>query len=528
MNKVLISDKLNELAVEIFKKNGVEVDYKPGLSAEELAKIIDQYHGLAVRSSTKVTPEILDKAKNLKVIGRAGIGVDNIDVKAATAKGVIVMNTPFGNSITTAEHAIAMMFALARNIPQASQSTHEGKWEKSRFMGTELYAKTLGIIGCGNIGQIVAQRAIGLDMKVIAYDPYLSNDKAEEIGISKLDLPELLAQSDFITLHTPLNDKTRNILNEKTLGQTKKGVCIINCARGGLINEKDLKKLLDSGHIAGAALDVYEVEPAKDNILFGHENVICTPHLGASTNEAQINVAIQVAEQMSDYLTKGAIINALNMPSISEEDAPRLAPYMSLCRQLGSFAGQITQNAIESVRIEYRGSVANLDTRPLSSVLIAHFLSPQLDHVNMVNAREIANTRGIEISETKIEEEKDFISSIKLAVTSNQRKRDITGTLFAGREPRIVGVEGVPIEAKLSKNMLFIRNQDKPGVIGRIGTVLGQAKENIADFRLGRKPESNEAVCLVSLDRAPADQTLRTLEEDPDIQLIRSLHFESE
>ena len=525
MTKVLISDKLNKLAIEIFEKNDIEVDFKPGLSAEELADIIGQYDGLAIRSATKVTENLLAKADRLRVVGRAGIGVDNVDIKGATAKGVVVMNTPFGNSITTAEHAIAMMFSLARQIPQANESTHAGKWEKSKFMGVELYAKTLGIIGCGNIGQIVADRAIGLEMNVVAFDPFLSEEKAEEMGIKKVDLDTLLARADFITLHTPLNDQTRNILNKDTLAKTKQGVRIVNCARGGLINEADLKDALDSGHIAGAALDVFEQEPAKENALFNHPEVVCTPHLGASTTEAQVNVAIQVAEQMSDYLTTGAVSNALNMPSISAEDAPKLRPYMKLSEQLGSFAGQITENAIQTVKIEYRGAVADLDTRPLSSVITAHLLKPQLDHVNMVNAMDIANARGIEVSETKTRDENNFITSITLTVKTDVRERDVTGTLFAGKEPRIVRIEGVPIEAALSQDMLFIRNNDTPGVIGQVGTLLGESGQNIADFRLGRALNGDNAVCLVSLDAEIPEDVLKKLAANEDIVQVRPLKF---
>ena len=528
-NKVLISDKLNPLAVEIFEKNGIEVDFKPGLSAEELSGLIANYDGLAIRSATTVTADILSKAQKLRVVGRAGIGTDNIDKTAATAKGVIVMNTPYGNSITTAEHAIAMMFALARQIPQANQSTHDGKWEKSKFMGVELYAKTLGVIGCGNIGAIVAGRARALEMNVIAFDPFLTDERAEELGIQKVSLEDLLDRADFITLHTPLTDQTRNILNKDTLARTKKGVRIINCARGGLIDEAALKEALDCGHVAGAALDVFEVEPAKDNPLFGHPNVICTPHLGASTTEAQVNVAIQVAEQMSDYLTNGAVTNALNMPSISAEDAPKLKPYMALSEQIGSFAGQITENAIKTIRIEYRGTVAGLDSRPLNAIVIANLLRPQLEDINMVNALSAAKARGIEILETKSDDDQDFSTAMTLSVITDKRERSITGTLFAGKQPRIVQIEGVPVEAALTRHMLFIRNLDRPGVIGRIGSILGEAGHNIADFRLGRADDpdqaQNSAICLVSLDKDISPDLLNTLIADPDITMVRQLKF---
>ena len=343
MPKVLISDVMSVRAEAVFKERGIEVDVITGMDPQELKNCIGEYHGLAVRSSTKVDEEIVAAAKKLKVIGRAGIGVDNIDVSAASARGIVVMNTPFGNSITTAEHAIAMMFALARDIPLASASTHSGKWEKSNFMGVELTAKTLGIIGCGNIGAIVADRALGLKMKVIAYDPYLSIERASEIGIEKIELNELFMRSDFISLHTPMTDATKGIINADALARMKDGVRIINCARGGLINEPDLKVAIETGKVSGAGIDVFEVEPALDNILFGLDKVIATPHLGASTDEAQVNVAIQVAEQLSDYLNDGTVINSINMPSVSAEDATKLAPYLELAEQIGSFAGQVTE-----------------------------------------------------------------------------------------------------------------------------------------------------------------------------------------
>ena len=377
MVKVLISDKLDPLAVEIFEKNGIDVDFKPGLSPEEQLEIIDQYDGLAVRSATKATPEMIKAGKNLKVIGRAGIGVDNIDIPTATENGVVVMNTPFGNSITTAEHAIAMMFALARQIPQANESTHQGKWEKKKFMGTELYNKVLGVIGCGNIGGIAASRGVGLQMNVIAFDPFLTEERAAELGVQKVELDELLERADFITIHVPKNEHTSNLINKDSIAKMKDGVRIINCARGGIINEADLKDALESGKVAGAALDVFEEEPAKDNILFGMENVVCTPHLGAATTEAQVNVAIQVAEQMSDYLLNGAVTNALNMASISAEDAPRLKPYLKLAEQLGSFAGQITEHAIQKIEIEYEGTITDVNTDPITSTLLATLLGQQ-------------------------------------------------------------------------------------------------------------------------------------------------------
>jgi D-3-phosphoglycerate dehydrogenase len=525
MPKVLISDKMHKLAEDIFRARGVDVDVKTGLKPDELKAIIGTYDGLAIRSSTTVTPEILEAATNLKVVGRAGIGVDNVDIKAATSKGVIVMNTPFGNSITTAEHAIAMMFALARDIPQASASTHAGKWEKNKFMGVELYNKTLGVIGCGNIGSIVADRARGLKMNVLAYDPFLSDDKAIELGVKKVELEELFAESDFITLHVPKNEKTKGIVNKDSIAKMKKGVRIINCARGGLIVEADLKAALDSGHIAGAALDVFDVEPATENPLFGHEKLICTPHLGASTDEAQVNVAIQVAEQIADYLMTGAVVNALNTPSISAEDAPRLRPYLKLAEQLGSFAGQITDSGIKSVNISYEGTVSELNVKPLTAAVVASLLKTVSDSVNMVNAVPIAESKGIQISETKSGSQKDFRSLITVTIQSENRTRSVAGTLFTGREPRIVNIEGVPVEAALAKDMLFIRNEDQPGLIGALGTILGNAKQNISDFRLGRIDSGDSAVCLISLDAPLSDNLFKEVSNLPQVKMAKRLSF---
>ncbi len=527
MPKVLISDKMNKLAEDIFRARGVEVDVKTGLKPDELKAIIGEYDGLAIRSSTTVTPEIIEAAKNLKVVGRAGIGVDNVDIKAATAAGVIVMNTPFGNSITTAEHAIAMMFALARDIPQASESTHLGKWEKNKFMGVELYNKTLGLIGCGNIGSIVADRAIGLKMNVVAYDPFLSDEKAVELGVKKVELDQLFTEADFITLHVPKNEKTKGIINKDSIAKMKKGVRIINCARGGLIVEADLKDALDSGKVGGAALDVFDVEPAtKDTTpLLGHEKIICTPHLGASTDEAQVNVAIQVAEQIADYLMTGAVTNALNTPSISAEDAPRLRYYMKLAEQLGSLAGQITEEPIKRVDISFEGTVTELNVKPLVQVVVANLLKAQMDTVNMVNAMTIAESRGVQVSESRSATSKEHRSLIAVTVETEKGKRTISGTLFTGREPRIVNIEGVPLEAALAKNMLLIRNEDKPGLIGGLGTILGNAKQNIADFRLGRTEDGNSAVCLVTLDAPLSDALFTEVSNLPQVKTAKRLTF---
>src|SRR6202000_2786804 len=401
MPKVLIADKLSPAAVAIFKERGVEADSITGLSKEELLKIVDQYDGIAIRSATKITADVIKAAKKLKVIGRAGIGVDNVDIPAATAAGVIVMNTPFGNSITTAEHAISLMLALARELPAANASTQAGKWEKNRFMGVEITGKVLGLIGAGNIGSIVADRAKGLKMRVIAYDPFLSADRAQELGVEKVELNDLLARADFITLHVPMTPETKNILSAEALAKTKKGVRIINCARGGLIDETALRAAIDNGHVAGAALDVFAVEPAKENVLFGSDKVIATPHLGASTNEPQQNVALQVAEQISDYLLTGAITNALNMPSISASEAQKVGPWIALAERLGSFAGQLTGTSLTGVEIVYEGTPSTLNTRALTQAALNGLLKPMLAEGNMVNAPVIAKERGVKVSQTR-------------------------------------------------------------------------------------------------------------------------------
>jgi D-3-phosphoglycerate dehydrogenase / 2-oxoglutarate reductase len=525
MPKVLIADELSAHAVAIFRQRGVEVDVRTGLKPPELKAAIADYDGLAVRSSTKVTAEILAAAPKLKVVGRAGIGVDNIDVPAATQRGVVVMNTPHGNSITTAEHAIAMMFALARQIPQADKSTQSGKWEKSRFMGVELTGKTLGIVGCGNIGSIVAERAHGLKMKVIAFDPFLSDERARDLNVQKVDLDALLTRADIITLHTPLTDSTRNLIDAAALAKTKKGVRIINCARGGLVVEADLKAAIDSGHVAGAALDVFAEEPAKQNALFGLDQVVATPHLGAATTEAQENVAVQIADQIADFLLTGAVSNALNMPSVTAEEAPKLRPYMKLAQQLGSFAGQLTHSGLKEVTIEYEGHAAELNTRPLTATALAALLAPVLDSVNMVNAPVLARERNIEVTEIKHDRPGDYQSMIRLAVTTDRRMRDVCGTLFGGDKPRIIEIKGIRIEAELGRHMLYTTNEDKPGFIGRLGTLLGESGVNIATFHLGRSAPGADAIALIEVDQPLGDDLLAKVRAIPGVVQAEALAF---
>ena len=477
-----------------------------------------------MRSATKADKTVIAAAKRLKVIGRAGIGVDNVDIPAATAAGVVVMNTPFGNSITTAEHAIAMIFAMARQLPAADLSTQAGKWEKNRFMGVELYAKTLGLIGAGNIGSIVADRANGLKMKVIAYDPFLSPDRAVEIGVEKVELTDLLARADIITLHTPLTDKTRNILSADALAATKKGVLIVNCARGGLVDEAALRKGLEDGHIGGAAFDVFVEEPAKENILFGAPNFIATPHLGASTGEAQENVALQVAEQMSDYLLTGAVTNALNSPSITADEAPKLKPYVALAERLGAFAGQMVDVGLKGVDIAFEGDVAKLNVKPLTAAALAGVLRPMLAEINMVSAPAVAKERGITLSESRQENSPVYENLMRVTVLTEMGRRSFAGTVVAGA-PRIVEVKGMELDAAFSPAMLYVNNLDKPGFIGALGALLGETGINIATFNLGRVAAGDDAIALVGIDQTPDDGLISRIRALPHVKEARALRF---
>ncbi|MBL8550364.1 MAG: phosphoglycerate dehydrogenase [Hyphomonadaceae bacterium] len=526
MPRVLISDELSPAAIAVFKQRGVDVDVNTGLKKDELLRIIGQYDGLAVRSATKADKDVIAAATNLKVIGRAGIGVDNIDIPAATQRGIVVMNTPFGNSITTAEHAIALMFAAARQVPAADVSTQKGEWKKSHFekKGVELFAKTLGLIGCGNIGSIVAERAIGLRMKVIAYDPFLSEERAIEIGVEKVELEPLLSRADVISLHVPLTEKTKNILSAETLSRTKKGVILVNAARGGLVDEAALRALLESGHVHAAGFDVFTVEPAKENVLFGAPNFIATPHLGAATMEAQENVALQVAEQMSDFLVAGAVTNALNMPNITAEEAPRLRPYAKLAEQLGLFAGQIVEEGLEAVAIIYEGDVARVNTKPLTAAALAGLLRPMLAEVNMVSAPALLKERGTPLTESKRESSPTYDSLIRIRVQTAGGWRGLAGIVIAG-EPRIVELKGMPLEAAFHHTMLYVNSIDKPGFIGALGTILGEARINIATFNLGRAEEGGEAVLLAGVDQTVAEDVLASIRALPQVRYARALRF---
>ena len=530
MPKVLISDSLSEEAVRIFEDNGIDVTFEPrlGKDPEKLAAMIGDYDGLAVRSATKATAELIARADDLKVIGRAGIGVDNIDLTAASCRGVVVMNTPFGNSITTAEHAISMMLAVARQIPEANASTHAGKWEKSKFMGVEITGKTLGVIGCGNIGSVVANRAIGLKMHVLAYDPFLSPERATELGVTKVDeVEDLLARADFVTLHLPKTDKTANILSAERIARMKRGARLINCARGGLVDEAAVAEAVKSGALAGAAFDVFAVEPAHKNPLFGLPNVVVTPHLGAATREAQENVALQIAEQMAAYLNHGAIQNAINAPSITAEEAPKLKPWIKVAEMLGGFAGQLTETAIKSLEIEYVGTVGELNLKPLTAALTACMLTPLMGEggVNMVSAPFVARERGVRIAETRKDAQGAYGSYIRLIVTTETQTRSVAATVFSDDLPRIIQIKGINMEAEPMPFMLYTTNADTPGYIGALGTKLGALGINIATFALGRAEKGGEAIALLGVDNAIPSADLAEIAALPQVHQAKALRF---
>ncbi|RPH06808.1 MAG: phosphoglycerate dehydrogenase [Alphaproteobacteria bacterium TMED93] len=523
MNKILIADKLSAEAEKIFLANNIACDIKTGLNENEIIDIVKNYNGIVVRSATKITEKIINSGSNLKVLGRAGIGVDNIDISAATDKGIVVMNTPYGNSITTAEHTLSLMMSLARNISQADQSTKLGKWEKSKFMGTELFCKVLGMIGCGNIGALVAERSIGLKMKVIVYDPFVSEEQLNKIGAKKVELKEIFKLADFITLHTPLTSETKGILNKKTMLECKKGVRIINCARGGLVVEEDLLELLDNSHIAGAALDVFDEEPPKNSSLFKSENLILTPHLGASTKEAQENVAIQIAQQISDFLLNEVIVNSINVSPINIEEAPILKPYLELCKNLGKFGGQIIESNIKKINISFKGSVSKINTKPLISSLIASILSTKMESINLINAEVVAKQKNIEIITSFQDQTESHDSEISINLITEKEKFNFSGALFAGSS-RIISINGMRIEAEISKNMLYTSNTDKPGFIGALGTELGNAEVNIATFNLGRTG-SGEAVSLIEVDGKINSELIKKLENISNVKSIKKLSF---
>ncbi len=522
--KVLISDNISPKCINILRKSGLEVDVKTGMKPEELKARIGDYHGLIIRSATKVTSEIIDAATNLKVIGRAGSGLDNVDRSAATKKGIVVMNTPGGNTITTAEHTISLMLSLARKIPQATMSMKAGKWEKKKFMGVELFNKTLGVIGIGNIGSQVAKRAQGLAMNVIAYDPFLSEDKAKAMGVEKVDLQELFGRSDFITIHTPLTPETKNMINKETIKMMKNSVRIINCARGGIINEKDLYDALIDGKVAGAALDVFEKEPPENNPLLTHDNVIATPHLGASTKEAQENVAIAVAEQVVDYLIHDTIRNAVNFPPVPPDQLARLQPYITLAEKLGGFAAQIFEGGVTEISIEYRGEASEINTAPITIAAIKGFLTPILEEtVNFINAPIIAKERDIEVKETKSTDAGDYQSMVVIRLKAKDKESYLAGTLFSKKDPRIVAIDNFKVEIVPYGELLFIYNNDKPGVIGNIGTLLSKNNINIARMHFGRETLGGRAISVVTIDTPATPQIIKEIKKLPNILSVKHI-----
>ena len=522
--RVLISDSMSSLATSVFAERGVEAVASAKLTPAELEDMIGDFDGLAIRSATKVTESLLEKAPRLRVVGRAGIGVDNVDVAACTARGVVVMNTPFGNAITTAEHALALMLSLARHVPQANASTHAGRWEKSRFMGMELTGKLLGIVGAGNIGSIVAQKAIGYGLHVQAYDPFLTAERAAQLGVRKVELETLLETSDIVSLHVPKTPETANIIDASALNRMKRGALLVNCARGGLVDELALKVALESGHLRGAALDVFAEEPAKENPLFGLDNLVCTPHLGAATAEAQEKVAVQIAEQMCDYLLDDAISNALNAPSLGAEESRRLRPYLQLAQRLGSFVGQLTSDPIRTLTVTYGGEAKDLNTEPLTTQVIQSVLERHAASVNAVNAREIARAREIGVIDAFDDGKVDYPCRITVEAETESRRRHIAGTLIHDR-PRVIDVKGIALESELGRHMLYITNEDTPGVIGRIGTAAGEADINIANLHLGRSASGDGAIALIEVDGPVARGDLERLRELAGIRDVQYLHF---
>ncbi len=525
--RVLVSDKVSEKGLEILKRaGGISVDVKTGISADELKSLIKAYDALVVRSSTKVTAEVIEAADRLKVIGRAGIGVDNVDVPAATRKGIVVMNTPQGNAVAAAEHTISLMCALARNIPQATALLKAGTWDRSRFMGVELSGKTLGLVGVGNIGSIVAQRAQGLMMKVIVYDPYVTEEMAKAKGVELVSLDELLDRSHVISVHTPLTDETRNIIDQEAFEKMRPGVMIINCARGGIINEKALHKALKSGKVAGAALDCFEVEPAVGNPLFEFDRVICTPHLGASTDEAQENVAIAIAEQLVDYLNNGVLQNTVNVPSVSLELLPQLMPFSDLAERLGGFVAQLFHSAIENVAIKYVGEVTKFPVAPLKAAVLKGLLHPHVgDVVNFVNAPLMAEERGIKVTEQSTSKAEDYASLISVFASSREESHSITGSLFGRREPRLVELDDCPLGGVLAGHLLLIRNEDRPGVIGNIGTLLGKNNINIASIKVGRDRAGGTGMTLLKFDARLSQALIDEMGKFPHVLSVKQLEL---
>ena len=517
--KVLISDHLSPQGIEVLKRGGLQVEVRTKLTPEELIREMGGYEGLVIRSGTQVTSAVIEAAGRLKVIGRAGSGLDNVDLDAATRRGIVVMNTPGGNTVTTAEHTMALLLSLARAIPQATASVKAGRWEKQKFMGVELYNKNLGVIGLGQIGGYVAKLAQGFMMNVIAFDPYLSEDRAKKMGIEQVTLEDLFRRSDFISIHTPLTPETKNLINAQSIAKMKDGVRIVNCARGGIVNEADLYQALVAKKVAGAAFDVFEKEPAdSQNPLLTLDNFICSPHLGAATTEAQENVALAIAEQIVDYLVHGVIRNAVNLPSIPADILPAVRPYLILAEKLGAFAAQVLEGGLEKVTIEYRGDVANLATTPITVAALRGLLNPILEYsVNYVNAPVIAKERGIEIKETRSTDAGDFTSLIILELQAGKGVVRVGGTLYRRKDPRIVDLNGFPLEVVPEGHMLVLSNLDQPGVIGSLGNFLGRHQINIASMQLGREKPGGKAISVIGIDASVTPDLLQEIKKLPHI-----------
>jgi D-3-phosphoglycerate dehydrogenase len=515
MYKVLVADPVSEQGLKIIEDLGnVEIDVKLKLTEDEIAEIIGEYHAMIVRSGVKVTKKIIDKAHNMKIIGRAGVGVDNIDVEAATAKGILVVNAPEGNTIAACELSIGAMFALARNIPQAHRDLVKGDWERKKYMGIELRGKTLGVVGLGKIGSEVAKRANAMEMKVMGYDPFVTEERAKRIGVELADLETIYQEADFITLHLPLTDKTRNMIGHEEFKMMKKDARIINVARGGIINEKALYEALTSGEIGGAALDVFEVEPTTDSPLFQLNSCIVTPHLGASTIEAQESVAIDVANDIKRVLSGEMVKNAVNIPVVKPELTEIFAPFLELMEQMGKFISQLTYSPLKKLEVKYSGELAQYDTSSLTNTVLKGVLKPVLDDtVNYINAPHVAKSRGIAVHESKTVEVGDYVNLITVEITTEAGKRTVSGTLFKQNEPRIVAIDDYDIDLVLHGHLLVVPHTDQPGIIGKVGTLIGMEEVNIGEMRVGRKGLGGEAVMVLLIDSAISDSTIAEIRE---------------
>jgi len=525
--RVLVTDNLSPKGIEILEKTpGIETVVDHTITAEGLRESLKDFDALVVRSRTRLTADLIETAERLKVVGRAGTGLDNIDIEAATKRGIAVMNTPGGNTVTTAEHALSLLFSLTRNVPQAYASMKAGKWEKKRFQGHELSNKTLGVLGLGQIGSVVADRAKGLKMDVIAYDPYLTAELAQKKGVEAVSIDELFSRSDYITVHVPLNDSTYHLLDAEAFSKMKDGVMIVHCARGGIVDEQALLEALKSGKVAGAALDVFETEPPGEHPLLAFDNVICTPHLGASTAEAQVKVAVAVAEQIVDFLTKGVIRNAVNVPSVSRESLPLLRPYIRLCEKIGSLYAQMYPGPLEEVRAEYSGDLADYETRPLTVALLKGLLEPMREEetVNYVNAPLIAEEQGIRVAEGTTKRDVNFTNKVSVYFRSGSEENNLVGAVFGNDgPPRLVRMNQYFVEAILEGNIIVMENLDKPGIIGAIGVLLGENKINIARFHLGRDQEGGKAVAFINVDTSVPRKVLEEALQLPHILSVKQI-----